>query len=193
MSAVPSIRDLEPLLTFEEFAALSLDEPAELVEGRVVGMARNNPTHSHLVVRFGRFLDDWCIRQKFGKVFGGDVAIITKRDPDTGRGADLAVVSFDRLKAQPAEAAALQVSPELIIEVVSPSNMWADLMNKLAEYFHIGTGQVWIVTPSTRTLQVYRSVTDVTGYSVAERPVLAESDLLPGLKIDLREVFADVA
>jgi Uma2 family endonuclease len=156
-------------------------------------MARNNPTHSHLVVRFGRFLDDWCIQQKFGTVFGGDVAIITKRDPDTGRGADLAVVSFDRLKAQPAEAAALQVSPELIIEVVSPGDLCFDIMDKLAESFHIGTGQVWIVTPSTRTLQVYRSVTDVTGYSVAERPVLVESDLLPGLKIDLREVFADVA
>jgi len=192
MIAVPAIREPD-LLTFEEFAALSLDEPAELVEGRIVGMARNNPIHSHLVIRFGRFLDDWASERRFGKVFGGDVAIITKRNPDTGRGADLAVVSHERLKGQPANAAALEIAPELIIEVISPSNMWADLMDKLTEYFHIGTGQVWIVTPSTQTLQVYRSVTDVTGYSVAERPVLPESDLLPGLKLDLRDVFAGVA
>ena len=193
MTALPSIREPDILLTFEEFAALSLQEPSELVEGRIVGMARNNPTHSHLVTQFASCLNPWARERGFGKVFSGDVAIITKRNPDTGRGADLAVVSHERLKAQPANAAALEIAPELIIEVISPSNMWADLMDKLTEYFHIGTGQVWIVTPSTQTLQVYRSVTDVTGYSVAERPVLTESELLPGLKLDLRDVFAGVA
>jgi Uma2 family endonuclease len=75
----------------------------------------------------------------------------------------------------------------------SPSNTWVDVIAKLTEYFHIGTDQVWIVTPFTQTLQVYRSVTDVTGYSVGERPVLEESERLPGLKLDLREVFAGVA
>ncbi len=102
----------EELLTFEEFAALELDHPADLVEGRMVPMPRNNPTHSRLVARLGGILDAYSIRTTFGEVYAGDVAVITKRDPDTGRGADVAVASHETLKDQPPNAAALQVLPQ---------------------------------------------------------------------------------
>ena len=68
--------------------------------------------------------------KKLGRVYSGDVAIITKRDPDSGRGADLAFASHERLKSQPADAAALVIAPELVIEVISPSNSWDHVMEK---------------------------------------------------------------
>lgn len=41
----------EALLTFEESATLNLDYAAELVEGRLVEMSRDNPIHSRLVLK----------------------------------------------------------------------------------------------------------------------------------------------
>lgn len=157
----------------------------------MVPMSRNNPTHSRLVARIGGILDAYSIRTTFGEVYAGDVAVITKRDPDTGRGADVAVASHETLKDQPPNAAALQVAPELIIEVVSPSNLWDEIMTELWEYFGIGVKHVWIVTPSTQTLQDYTSITEMSGYSLAESRQGKCPDILPDFELDLREIFGE--
>lgn len=189
MTAALALAETDRLLTFEEFAALDLDTPADLIEGRIVELSRNNPTHSHLVAELTGLLAPHVRAKGLGLVYSGDVAIITKRNPDSGRGADLAFASHDRLRDQPKNCAALEIAPELIVEVISPSNAWNGVMEKLTEYFANGVDQVWIVTPATQTIHVYTSTTNVTGYSVAERPELAAGSVLPGFTLDLREVF----
>ena len=124
---------------------------------------------------------------------GGAVDAIHGRDrrgrQATGRGADLAFVSNERLAEQPDDAAALVVAPEIIVEVISPSNAWDDVMAKMTEYFAIGVLQVWIVTPSTRTVHVYETLTSMRGYSPETAPMVESPAILPGLTLDLREVF----
>ena len=188
MPAVAPAVTEERLLTFEEFAELPLGFPADLVAGHIVEMSRNNPLHSKLVAAFAEVLRGFVRKTKSGELFAGDVAVITKRNPDTGQGADLAFVSHERLAGQPEDAAALQVAPDLIVEVISPSNSWDDVMAKMTEYFAIGVRQVWIVTPSTKTVHVYESLTSMRGYSL-QTESLVTTEVLPGLEVDLREIF----
>ena len=171
---------------------MSLDYPADLVEGKIVEMARNNPTHAQVVSRLGRFLGNHADPKKLGRVYAGDVAIITKRDPDSGRGADVAFASNERLKSQPAEVSALEIAPELVIEVISPSNSWDHVMEKLAEYLGIGVSEVWIITPKSQTALVDRAMEDITGYSAAEKPIIEPKGFLEGFQLDLREVFEGI-
>ena len=191
MTAAPEMLHDERL-TFEEFAALTLEYPADLVEGKIVEMPRNNPTHAEVVNELGFHLRNFVRPKKLGKVYAGDVAVITKRDPDSGRGADLAFASHERLKSQPANAAALEIAPELVIEVISPSNSWDHVMEKLAEYLAIGVREVWIITPKSRTAQVYRAMEDITGYSEAEKPIIEPNGFLEGFQLNLREVFEGI-
>ncbi|MCB0141654.1 MAG: Uma2 family endonuclease [Caldilineaceae bacterium] len=39
----------------------------------------------------------------------------------------------------------LDVAPELIVEILSPSDAWSELQTKLAEYFAIDVKLVWVV------------------------------------------------
>lgn len=190
MTAAVALADTKKLLTFEEFAALDPERPAELVEGRIVEKSRNNPSHAHLVTELGAELRNHIKPNQLGSVFSGDVSVITKHDPDSGRGADIAFVSNERLADQPEDASALQVAPELIIEVISPSNSWDYVMEKAKEYFDIGVKQVWIASPALKTIQVYTSIEEVRGYGLSKRSEIDANDVIPGLKLDLNEVFA---
>jgi Uma2 family endonuclease len=187
IATAPTLTE-ERLLTFEEFVELPLSDSAELVSGHIVELSRNNPSHSKLVAAFAEVLRGFVRKTKSGEVFAGDVAVITKRNPDTGRGADLAFVSHERLAGQPEGSAALEVAPDLIVEVISPSNSWDDVMAKMTEYFAIGVRQVWIATPSTQTIHIYESLTSMRGHSLQSEPILTTA-VLPGLELDLHEIF----
>lgn len=47
-------------------------------------------------------------------------------------------------------------SPELVVEVLSPSTRSEDLLRKAPEYAAAGIGQFWVVDPDLRTLEVHR-------------------------------------
>jgi Uma2 family endonuclease len=49
----------------------------------------------------------------------------------------------------------------LIVEVLSPHDSAAGLVQKLREYFAIGVRLVWVADPAARAVLAYRSLTDV--------------------------------
>jgi Uma2 family endonuclease len=81
----------------------------------------------------------------------------------------------------------LPVAPDLAIEVLSKINTRREMTRKLAEYFQAGTRLVWYIDPKTRTTQVYTAVDQCV--TVAEDGELDGRDVLPGIKIRLRDVI----
>ncbi|MDA1013131.1 MAG: Uma2 family endonuclease [Planctomycetota bacterium] len=79
------------------------------------------------------------------------------------------------------------VVPDLAVEIVSPSNSYADIVEKKNEYFQVGVTQVWIVVPSAREIHVYESATDMRIVSGAD--TLSAKSLLPGFELPLTELF----
>ena len=51
-------------------------------------------------------------------------------------------------------------SPELAVEVLSPSNRKSRIERKITLYFAEGAEEVWVIDPSKRTMMVYRSSQD---------------------------------
>lgn len=68
------------------------------------------------------------------RVLAGDPGLYIRRGPDTVRAPDVILISPSRcLQSDPAHAF-LTVAPELIVEVVSPSNEPEDVDTKVREY-----------------------------------------------------------
>src|SRR5262249_54647298 len=102
------------LMTAEEYAKLpNSGSPDELVQGQVITMPPPKPRHGEICVQIAyllrRFLDD----KPIGRVLGNDSAVITERDPDTVRGADVAYYSYQRVPKGPLPNEWLSVAPEL--------------------------------------------------------------------------------
>ena len=179
----------EELLTLEEFAELNFDEVAELVDGKVILMGNNNPNHSEVVGNVSFPLKAFLKSDPMGKLFVGDVTVLVRRGPDTGRGIDLAFVSNKRLKKQPDNVSALHVAPDLAIEITSPSNEWDELMKKVREYFDIGVREVWIISVQNRIATVFKSPDESRSFSQEKGQSLSCQEILPGFEISLDEVF----
>ncbi|MDR0587211.1 MAG: Uma2 family endonuclease [Treponema sp.] len=96
-------------------------------------------------------------------------------------------------------------APDMVIEILSPSNKRHDQLRKFNLYLDAGVKEYWVVDPEQESIQVHvlredRYTTAV--YALPRKdeelpPALAKVEVasvapvsvLPGLKIDLRDVF----
>src|SRR5207249_9408031 len=110
--------------------------------------------------------------------------------PDTARGADICYLSYARLPAGvPLPESPLEVAPELVIEVKSPSDLWTDLLTKVIEYLRAGVIAVVVLDPKTESASVIRS---------GERQEIFEKDqtltlpdVLPGFEVPVARFFEE--
>ncbi|WP_059105699.1 Uma2 family endonuclease [Shouchella shacheensis] len=75
--------------------------------------------------------------------------------------------------------------PELIMEIISPSNASHDLVLKLGLYQKYGVKEYWIVDPLNNKVLRYRS--DET-YRVAEKGSI-QSNVVQGFQVEVEELF----
>ena len=103
----------------------------------------------------------------------------------TIRAPDVAFVSRQQLPDGrfPSEAYP-PISPDLVVEVLSPGNTKAEMSRKRVEYFHSGTRLVWMVDCVNRSVAVYTSPSAVR--------ILNEDDVIDGGEV-LPEFSSHVA
>ena len=105
---------------------------------------------------------------------------------------DVAFVSFERWPRQRRipRTEAWEVVPSLAVEVVSCTDSADYVVDKVAEYFHAGVEQVWVVLPSQEHVYVYESPTQVR--ILTRTDVLQGEPILPQFRLPLAELFDDV-
>jgi Uma2 family endonuclease len=112
--------------------------------------------HGIVVIRIASLLDAHVQAKKLGRVLGGDSGVITRLNPDSLRGADVAFLSFARApRGSRAGKTYFSAAPELVFEVLSPFDRWSDVLEKIAEYLHAGVQAVCVANPEDRTVQVF--------------------------------------
>ena len=173
-------------ITGEDLFALGDIGPAELIDGRIIPMSPTQNLHAYIVFEIGRRLGNFNAARRLGWVIGAESGVYTSRQPDTVRAMDVAFVSRRRLPML--ERGFLRVPPELVVEVVSPTDRWSELEAKPAEYFAIGVDVVWVVEPERRSVLVHRS--GLEPIALGEDDILRGDGLLAGLEIPLAELFA---
>jgi Uma2 family endonuclease len=86
---------------------------------------------------------------------------------------------------------AWEVIPELNVEVVSPSDLADENMDKVAEYFEAGAKMVWVVYPRHRLIYVFESLSKI--HVLTEKDVADGGTVLPGYRQTVAELFPPVA
>jgi Uma2 family endonuclease len=128
-------------------------------------------------------------QRKLGRVNSGEVGIYIRRNPDRIRAADIAFISKERSPHKPRKGF-LDVAPELVVEVISPTDRWEDVRQKLEDYFSIGVQRVWVVEPENRAVLVYRSATEMQ--RLGEGDTLAGEGALEGFTLPVASLFEEL-
>ena len=79
------------------------------------------------------------------------------------------------------------IAPDLAVEVISPGNTKAEMERKLKDYFKAGVTLVWYVYPTTQSIHVFRSPSDVR--ELTGEMILGGEDVLPGFEVVVKNVF----
>jgi Uma2 family endonuclease len=180
----------ETLLTAEAFLQLGPEEVpefCELIEGKVIEMNVPAPRHGQLCAELAFYLKLYCRDHDWGHTVTNDSGVVTRRNPDTVRGADVACYSYSRLPKGPLPTGYLQAVPELVAEVLSPDDRWPKTLNKVAEYLEAGVTVVCVVDPEQLSIHVFRL--DGSNAVLHDIDSLTLPNILPGFELPLAKVF----
>ncbi|MEJ5339115.1 MAG: Uma2 family endonuclease [Aquificaceae bacterium] len=172
----------EKSYTYEDLVKGRLPEGLyEIVKGEVVEMAPTGFEHGDYEGRF-YWLFNLKLKTK-GYYAVGDVGLVIRKNPLTIRAVDVLYISKERLKEKP--KGMLEVPPDLVIEILSPSNTYTEMEEKVQELLDFGVDRVLLVDPRLRKAFLHKKgIVEV--YSFEE-----EFELLPELKIKLSEVLEE--
>jgi Uma2 family endonuclease len=175
-------------MTAEEFARQADDGgPSELVKGRIVTMTPPGAKHGWICNKVGRLLGNFAEKHDLGHVLNNDSGVITRRAPDSVRGADVAFYSYARLPKGSLPATYPDVAPDLIVEILSPADRWPKAIEKVAEYLSAGVSLVIVLDDANRSAQLFDA--ERGGRTLAEGDDLVLETILPGFHVVVRQFF----
>lgn len=176
------------LMTADELLMLPDDgKRYELIEGVLNEMSPPGTAHGLTAMRAGAILFNFVHQRDLGEVFAAETGFILSTNPDTVRAPDAALVAAERLPTGDLPAGYLRLAPDLVVEVVSPSDTASELQSKVGTWLDAGCRLVWVVNPATRSITIYRSREDVR--MLGERDVLDGNPVFDGFSAQVRNLF----
>jgi Uma2 family endonuclease len=188
MSAVPRHPDGHAGLrmTADEYLALGeTQDRYELIDGVVVMSPSASDEHSEIAVSIAAQLSVFAHRTGSIRVFAD---IDTRFGPGIVYRPDVLVYLGTRLQGAVRRR---DLAPDLVVEVLSPSNRGLDLVTKRRDYDRFGVGEYWIVDPEGGQIRVLQRRADGEPFveSLVSGDTLA-SVSLSGFVLDLKPVRA---
>jgi Uma2 family endonuclease len=145
--------------TYEDLRAVAKNLVAEIIDGELVTQPRPASLHARASSRLGMELGGPFDRGK-----GGPGGWILLDQPELHLHGDVLVPELagwrrERMPELP-DAAAFELAPDWVCEVLSPATAATDRAGKMPIYARERVGHVWLVDPIARTLEAYRLAGD---------------------------------
>ena len=174
-----------PASEFERFVMLpeNAERLFELINGEVVEVVSNGKSSalgSLMIV----FLGGFVLQNKLGFTTGADGGYKIGSERYIP---DCAFISKEK-QAKPTSEAYNSNPPDLVVEVLSPSNTPDEIASKVDNYLRAGV-VVWVVNPDAQRVTVHRPDAAPKTYGIND--MLDGGNVLPGFTLPVRENVAD--
>lgn len=179
-------------ITPEELLALPDNVQYELVDGKLVeremGMESSGIGTTIIGIIFS-----YLSSKGLGQLFGADASYQCFADaPSKVRRADVSFIRFGRLPGDVRPKGNCPIPPDLAVEVISPNESFYGVEDKVEEYLSAGVQLVWVVSPPTRKVHIYRphSSSLGSGTVLTDTDTITGEDVVPGFSCPVRDFFA---
>jgi len=187
-------------MTIDEYMRLYESEgPFEIIDGERVEKLATGAKHGVIVRTLWRALDRFIVTNSLGELFHEQAFILP--DPENknwvkgSRIPDLMFVNATRYAAywedyREQENPPIALIPDLVIEVVSPTDIHEDVDRKVDLYLADGIQQVWVIKPKTRTITIYEGT---ERRNLTKDDTLSGGEIIPGFEIPVASLFEEVS
>lgn len=174
----------EPLkLTYKDYLLLPEDRRYEIIDGELLMTPSPKTMHQIIIGRIFRILSEFAEEHDAGKVFIAPYdVVLSKHDivqPD--------IIFVSKEGSGIITELNIQGSPDMVIEILSPSTKERDLVLKKKLYAAFGIKEYWIVDPENEKITLLTLGKE--GYVAQKAIGIVKSLLLKGLKIDIAKLF----
>ena len=182
-------------LSFDAWQALpETKQRCEVVDGVLVMPPSPMPEHQWLGFQITRDLSLFVEARDLGVALIAPCDVLIRLEPLWVRQPDVLFISAARGGIRrPADLAGLsrlEMPPDLVVEVLSPSNTRRQVEEKLADYRSIGVLEGWLVNFPARTVEVLRLSGDgVAVLGVYGMGDVLRSEVLPGFELPIADLF----
>jgi Uma2 family endonuclease len=128
----------------------------EIIDGEVIPLASPRLKHQAIVMQLIERILPFVATKRLGKLLTAPFDFVIRRAPVRTRQPDLFFLSRERLHdwAQLQEQPRLEFAPDLVIEILSPSETYTYWSEKLQDYYVLGVPEVWLVDIDKRAIEV---------------------------------------
>ena len=182
----------EEKFTYADYKVWELKpgERFELINGVAYAMSAPNVSHQRLQMRLsGEFYA--FLKGKKYEVFAApfDVRLFYEEDDsdDTVVQPDVAIICDPKKLGEEG----CRGAPDLVVEILSPSNTAIEMERKLLLYKEAGVQEYWIVDPKNKHISIYRLQDGEYSYRICRIQDSAKPGVVPGLEIPLLTIFAE--
>ncbi len=186
-------------LTYEAYLALpETKQRYDIVDGVMVMAPAPMTIHQWIAQEIFVSLRAFVKERNLGIVLIAPADLLIQRAPLRVRQPDVLYLSAERTgihgPAQLRGMALLEVPPDLVVEVLSPSNTRRDIEDKLQDYQRAGVRECWLVSPEAETVEMLRlSIDAVAVVRIIGVDGTLESEAIGEFTLRLRDIFRQQA
>jgi Uma2 family endonuclease len=182
------------LLTYEAYLAEGeINQRYDILDGVRIYMPAPTWSHQEILLNIAEALRGYQRASGSGRVVVAPFDVIIRRVPKLQtRQPDVLFITNDTLTRGGGvpKRGGLEVSPELIVEILSDSERQHMVAGKLADYITIGVKEAWLVRPDAQTVEVVRLTPNgpvpVTTYDATQT---LQSLTFPDLTLPVADFF----
>lgn len=172
----------------EDLYQLPDNARVELIRGELIEMLPASFDHAWISQRIGRALGNFA-EPDLGAVLGSSAGFILERDPDTFLEPDVSFVRAERIPSDALRKRFPELAPDLVVEVLSPSERMVDVAKKVEIYLATGVQVVWVVDPQRKIVRVHTSGRTARVLRASVGDILDGGEVLPGFALPLTDIF----
>ncbi len=157
----------------------------EYVGGKLEKKSMPNAKHSGIAGRLTIEIGIYLKKHKIGRVYPEAHFQIG----EDKRISDVAFVSAERIPESGEPQKFWDFAPDLAVEIVSPTDFYQDVLDKIDDYFKAGVKKVWLINPEKENLTVYFSFEKTKVLS--KKVSLTSEKIFPNFSLKLSDIFID--
>ena len=178
------IRDkLYTLAEFDQLLAAHPERLLELINGRINEKVVGRK-HGRYAANIMTHIVNWYHQNQIDGHYGMEVHHFVDRGIDFKPQPDVHFAYGG--EEQP--GGTVKGMPDFVAEVKSPGNSHEELHEKTRLYLQYGTRLVWLILPTSMTVEVHRADGSTATYKAGQ--TLSDEEVLPGLRIKVSDIFA---
>lgn len=163
----------------------------EIIDGEMIRKSAPSPMHQEVSRNLLYLLETVNRQHQKGSLFYAPIDVyldeFNKPQPD--------LVFISKEKSHLVTSSGIEGVPDLIIEIISPSSVIRDRIEKKNVYERVGVHEFWLVDPRYESIEIY-TLQDgryqlYSGATTFEG--VLKSETFPELTIELRGIFAETA